>query len=91
MNRRTLQLVLGFALAGFGLYALILMLVGVQVWPLVWLDSWGALTGFVLRLLMTMAGATLIVLSTTNWDRERAEIEQARQERLNATGQHSDN
>ncbi len=80
MKARVPQLVLGFVLAGLGLYSLILMMVGVQVQPLVWLDNWGALTGFVLRLLMIMAGATLIALSTTNWARERAEIEAARKE-----------
>lgn len=83
MNRRTLAVVAGFALAGSGLYALILMLVGVRLSYLVWIDAGGGMLGFVIRLLMIMGGATLIVLGVTDWDRERAEIEQAQQQRRN--------
>lgn len=75
MTKRTLALVAGFVVGGSGLYALILMLVRVQVTYLTWLDTWGALVGFVLRLLMIMGGAVLIVIGTTDWRRERAESE----------------
>lgn len=91
MNARTFQLVLGFILAGSGLFALILMFVGVQLNYLVWIDNWGGLIGLVLRLLMIMGGATLIALSTTNWKREMAEIEEYKQQLANSGAKPSDN
>ena len=77
MNRRALYFLLGFAIGGSGLFALILMLVGVQVNYLVWLDTWGGTVGLLLRLLMIMWGALLLVIGTVNWDRELAEVRQA--------------
>ena len=91
MNARIVQLVFGFLMAGSGLFSLILMFVGVQVNYLVWLDSWGGVVGLVLRLLMIMGGAVLIVLSTTNWKREMAEIEEYRQQLANTSKTPSDN
>ncbi len=79
MNKRTLFLVLGFALAGTGLYALILMLVGVQLSFLVWIDGAGMLYGFMGRLLLILVGAVSIVMGVTDWNFERDDIEQYRQ------------
>ena len=75
MNRRALLFVAGFGLAGAGLYALIVSLVGLQVTYLQWLAPYGRLTLFVAQLAMIMAGATLIVLGATDWDKERRLIE----------------
>ena len=75
MNRRALFFVAGFGLAGAGLYALIVSLVGLQVTYLQWLAPYGRLTLFVAQLAMIMAGATLIVLGATDWDKERRLIE----------------
>ncbi len=74
MNKRVALIVLGFFLAGSGLYALFLSLVGVQLNYLVWLDMAGGLVGFVGRLLMVMAGSLFIVLGTIDWRREEAEV-----------------
>lgn len=75
MNRRALLLLAGFALAGSGLYALIVSLVGLNVSYLVWAGPAGSLFGFLVRVLLIMAGAVVIVLGTTNWDRERRLID----------------
>ena len=75
MTRRSALFLVGFFLAGSGLYALILMLVGVRLNYLVWLDAAGPLLGFVGRLVLVIAGAVLIVLGATDWERERAEVE----------------
>ena len=75
MNRRALLFVLGFGLAGAGLYALIVSLVGLNVTYLYWLKPYGRLASFVAQLAMIMAGATVIVLGATDWDRERRLIE----------------
>ena len=81
MDRRSLYFVIGFALAGSGLYALILSLVGVRLNYLVWIDAGGPLLGLLGRLFLIMAGAVVIVLGTTNWDLERERIERYRGER----------
>ena len=81
MTRRAAFFLAGFFAAGSGLYALILMLVGVQLSYLVWLDGGGLLLGFLGRLLLVIVGAVLIMLGATDWDQERAEIEAYRRER----------
>ena len=91
MNKRTLFLVLGFALAGIGLYALILMLVGVQLSFLVWIDGGGMLYGFLGRLFLILAGAVCIVMGITDWKFERADIEQYRQSMKNTPKDVSNN
>lgn len=80
MTRRAALFLAGFFVAGSGLYALILMLVGVQLSYLFWLDAGGMLFGFLGRLLLIIVGAVLIMLGATDWERERTEIEEYRRE-----------
>ena len=86
MTRRAALFLAGFFVAGSGLYALILMLVGVQLSYLVWLDAGGMLLGFIGRLLLIIVGAVLIMLGATDWQRERAEIEAYRREERQRAG-----
>jgi type III secretory pathway component EscU len=79
MNKRTLFLVFGMVLAGIGFYALFLMLVGVQISFLVWIDGAGMLYGFLGRLLLILVGAVSLVMGITDWKFERDDIEQYRQ------------
>ena len=83
MTRRAAYFLAGFFLAGSGLYALILMLVGAQLSYLQWIDAAGGALGFLGRLILIMVGAVLIVLGTTDWDRERREIEEYQQQLRN--------
>ena len=73
--------VIGFALAGSGLYALILSLVGVKLNYLVWMDAGGALLGFLGRLALIMSGAVAIAIGATDWSKERRLIDRYRAER----------
>lgn len=74
MNKRVTLLVLGFAIAGSGLFALILSLVGLKLNYLMWIDTFGSLPGFLIRLAMIMGGALLLTLGTVDWQREREDI-----------------
>ncbi len=65
-NNAWLTLV-GFLLAGTGLLALFLSLVGVQLSFLVWIDRPGPLFGFVTRLVMIIVGFILIYLAQTDF------------------------
>lgn len=81
MNKRVLYTVGGFALAGAGLYALIVSLVGLNVTYLNWLAPQGRFAVFMAQLVMIMLGAVLIVLGATDWEKERRLIERFERER----------
>lgn len=66
---------IGFLLFSLGLMALVLSLVGVQLSFLTWIDSPGRLFGFIIRLLMILAGVVIVVLARTDWKEERELLE----------------
>lgn len=57
----------GFLLAGTGFLALSLSLVGVKLSFLTWIDAPGPLFGFVMRLLMIVAGFIMVYLAQTDF------------------------
>jgi hypothetical protein len=69
MYRTTTLLILGFFLFFFGFIALILMLVGLQISFLTWIDHWGRTGGLVIRLLMVFGGLVLIYLTRGRFEK----------------------
>lgn len=69
-NRGWVTLV-GFLLAGTGFLSLILSLVGLNLAFLTWIDAPGPLFGFVIRLVMIIAGVVVIYLAQTNFEGEQ--------------------
>ncbi len=67
MNQKDITAVIGFLLLLFGMLALVLSLVSVQLSFLTFIDGQGRLFGFVIRLLMVIIGIVLMILSRTNW------------------------
>lgn len=67
---RAVYTFIGFLLFLFGFMALALSLVGVQLSFLTWIDAPGKLFGFVIRLLMILAGIVIVVLTRTDWREE---------------------
>ena len=67
---KALYTFIGFLLFLFGFMALALSLVGVQLSFLTWIDAPGKLFGFVIRLLMILAGIVIVVLTRTDWREE---------------------
>ena len=61
-NKGILTLI-GFLLVGIGFIALILSLIGLQLSFLTWLDSPGRLFGFLMRIVMIVAGIILVYLA----------------------------
>lgn len=59
--------ILGFTLFLFGFLSLFLMLVGVQLSFLTWIDAAGRLLGFIIRIGMILSGVIIIYLTQTNW------------------------
>lgn len=71
MNFKVIATVIGIGLLLLGFFALVLSFVGVKLSYLLWLDSAGALAGFVLRLVMIILGGVLVTLAQTDWEKER--------------------
>jgi len=57
----------GFLLMGLGFISIVLSLIGAQLSFLVWLDSFGQLTGFVIKILMIIVGIVIIYLTQSNF------------------------
>ena len=69
MNRPTILLIVGFLLFIFGFLALVLMLVGLQLSFLAFIDTSGRLLGFVIRLLMVFGGVVLMYLARSSFEK----------------------
>ena len=67
MALKSIYAILGFVLIILGFLSLVLMLVGVQLSFLTWIDAAGRLGGFLLRLLMIISGFVIIALTQTDW------------------------
>jgi hypothetical protein len=67
MGAKSAYAILGFVLIIIGMLSLILMVVGVQLSFLTWIDALGRLGGFLIRLLMIIGGFVIITLSQTDW------------------------
>jgi hypothetical protein len=61
---------IGFILAGLGFSAIVLSLVGAKLSFLVWIDAFGPLMGFVLKLVMILMGIVIIYLARTDFSGE---------------------
>ena len=64
--------ILGFLLAGTGLLALILNLVGLKLSFLQWMDAGGKLLGLVFQLVMSITGFIMIYFGQTDLSQEEA-------------------
>ena len=73
---KTFATAFGIITCLLGFFALVLSLVGVKLSYLLFIDKMGALTGFVIRLMMIVLGLVIVVLAQTNWNAEIAEGEQ---------------
>lgn len=68
--KKSIYTLVGFLLFILGASALILSLVGVQLAFLTWIDAFGGLVGFIIRIVMMIGGIVIAVLSTTDWEKE---------------------
>ncbi len=62
---------LGFLLAGAGFLAIVLSMIGLKLSFLVWIDRPGPLIGFIIRLVMILAGVIIIYLAQTDFSGEK--------------------
>ncbi|MCE2769919.1 MAG: hypothetical protein LW711_08005 [Saprospiraceae bacterium] len=64
---KNLLTILGFLLVVTGFLSMIVSVVGLKFSFLLFLESWGSLVGFVLKLLIIMIGFILTYLGQTNF------------------------
>jgi len=57
---------IGFVLAGLGFLSIILSMIGLKFYFLTWIDAPGSLFGFVVKIVMILAGFVIIYLSLSN-------------------------
>ena len=73
MKKKGLLLLLGYLLFTLGITSVIMELVGTHWYFLAWLEQFGRLFTFILKLLMFIGGILLIVLARVDWEREKRE------------------
>ncbi|MFO0469210.1 MAG: hypothetical protein ACK5ZX_07870 [Bacteroidota bacterium] len=66
-KNKNLLTILGFVLVVTGFLSMIVSVVGLKFSFLLFLESWGSLVGFVLKLLIIMIGFILTYLGQTNF------------------------
>lgn len=67
INMKSAISILGFILFISGFLSLVLMLVGVKLAPLLWIDAWGGLPGLIIRLAMILTGILMVYLTRIDW------------------------
>jgi len=70
MDKRTITLIIGFFLFIFGMYALVLTLVGAKVTFLLGLEKLGPTGGFLAKIAMVMVGGIMIAMSRMDTEQE---------------------
>lgn len=75
MKNKGLWTLAGFLMIVLGMTAIILQMVGVNWYFLSFLEIPGRLFAFVAKLLLIFAGAIVVVLARTDWEKERQDSE----------------
>jgi len=63
--------VIGFLLIMFGIMSIVLSMVGLEFSFMIFLDVFGSLTAFIIKVFMVLSGIVIITLARTDWERER--------------------
>lgn len=73
-KNKALFTLVGFLLTGMGFSAVVLSLVGARLTFLRWIDGFGALPAFVIKLLMIIIGIVIIYLSRSDFSGEEEPV-----------------
>ena len=75
MKKKGWLTVFAFLLFSLGLISLLLSMAGLQFVFMEWLGEFDTVYGFVVHLLMIVAGLVLMFVVRIDWDKERADLE----------------
>ena len=70
MKNKGLMTLLGYLLFALGMLSIILSIVGVKLAFLSWIDNWGRLTGFLIKLFMLVIGMIIMFVARADWPEE---------------------
>lgn len=70
MTRNDLMSLIGFILFFLGMLSIVLSLVGIHFTFLSFLETWGGLVAFLIKVLLVIVGFVLIYLSKTQYPRK---------------------
>ncbi|HMY83219.1 MAG TPA: hypothetical protein PLC76_14195 [Saprospiraceae bacterium] len=70
MQKKDLYTTAGFLLMSIGLTSIVLNVVGVEWVLLKWMNKLSGLTGFLIKLVMIIAGIIIIYLNKADWKNE---------------------
>ena len=76
MDKKTAWTIVGFALFSLGMIALVLTLVGVELIFLNWLQSFGGLIAFLVKVALVVAGVVVVALARTDWEQSEEEFDE---------------
>jgi|GEM_PF-582185 len=68
--KKELLTLLGFILFVLGFLSILLSLVGVDLAFLLWMNTFGSLASFLIKILMIITGVIIVVLSRVDWENE---------------------
>lgn len=63
--------IIGFLLLMFGVMSIVLSMVGLEFSFMTFLDVFGSLAAFIIKVFMVLSGIVIITLARTDWERER--------------------
>ena len=73
--KKILLNITAFLLFLMGFLALVLQLVGIKLVYLNWIESFGAFTGFVIKLLLITFGILILVIANSNFAGDREDFD----------------
>ncbi len=74
--RKELWTFIGFVLFCVGFISILLGIVGVDLIFLLWMDSFGGLASFLLKIAMIIVGVVIVVLTRVDWAAEEELMEE---------------
>ena len=73
MKNKGIMTLLGYLLFALGMLSIILSIVGVKLAFLAWIDNWGGLIGFLIKLSMLVVGMIIMFVARADWSDELEE------------------
>jgi len=74
MDKKTAWTFVGFLLFIIGMIALVLSLVGVELVFMNWLQGFGGLIAFLVKVSLVVAGVVVVALARTDWEQEEEDF-----------------
>ena len=75
MNTKSILNTVAFVFFLCGFVSLVLLLIGAKLYFLQWIDMWGSLTGFIIRISFIVVALVLVVIVNTDFSGQEEEFD----------------